>query len=68
MSKGKLLNLISVVIYYNVKIIIELINVILSKLVMILIEWCKEGELFLRIACNKKENHYRFTTVAKTKD
>lgn len=57
MSKGKLLNLISVVIYENVKIIIELINVILSKLVMILIEWCKEGELFLRIAGNKKENH-----------
>lgn len=58
MSKGKLLNLISVVIYENVKIIIEKkINVILSKLVMILIEWCKEGELFLRIACNKKENH-----------
>lgn len=57
MSIGKLLNLISVVIYENVKIIIELINVILSKLVMILIEWCKEGELFLRIAFNKKENH-----------
>lgn len=57
MSKGKLLNLISVVIYENVKIIIELINIILSKLVMVLIEWCKEGELFLRIACNKKENH-----------